>query len=138
MGFWQAGALALGMNKGTVLVADGNEARLESLVAALHDAGYHVLTATDGRRALAGIAAGRPDAVLLDLDLPVLDGREVCACVERMGLTVPMVLMADGDLDQDTPGHCHATTVAASPSDSARLVRTIDRLTGRAEPAVCG
>lgn len=137
MGVWQAGARALGTSKVTVLVADGNEARLEALVAALHDAGYHVLTATDGRRALAGIAAGRPDAILLDLDLPILDGREVCACVERMGLAVPMVLLTDGDIDGDASRPCRAASMLMNPFDGGRLIRTIDQLTGRAEPAVC-
>jgi DNA-binding response OmpR family regulator len=137
MSLWQAEAMALGTSKGTVLVADGHEARLAALVSALHNAGYQVLTATDGRRALAGIAAGRPDAVLLDLDLPILDGREVCACVERMGLTVPMLLMADEELDRDASLPCRAAMVAATPSDCARLVRAIDRLTDRATPAIC-
>src|SRR3954469_7941137 len=46
----------------------------DPLAASLRLAGYQTVCATDGKEALARVAAGRPDLVLLDLAMPVLDG----------------------------------------------------------------
>lgn len=60
-----------------VLVVDDNPDAAESLALVLEIEGFRALTAHDGRSALDRIAQERPDAVLLDLGLPDLDGVEV-------------------------------------------------------------
>ncbi|MFA5884972.1 MAG: response regulator [Acidimicrobiia bacterium] len=59
----------------TVLIVDDAPDILEIATIALRDVGGHeVRTATNGEEALASVRAARPDAVLLDVSMPVLDG----------------------------------------------------------------
>lgn len=61
----------------TVLVVDDEFGVADVLEAILTDEGFRVVTAANGRQALACIAARRPDLVLLDYMMPVLDGAGV-------------------------------------------------------------
>ncbi|MEY4248296.1 MAG: hypothetical protein RIS69_1843 [Actinomycetota bacterium] len=61
-----------------VLVADDDRSIRESLVRALSLEGYTVTSASDGAKALEMIQAERPDVVVLDLMMPVIDGITVC------------------------------------------------------------
>ena len=66
-----------------VLVVDDNRDAAEALAMLLSRSGHAVETAHDGPAALAAAAAFRPDAVLLDIGLPGLDGYEVCRRLRR-------------------------------------------------------
>lgn len=61
---------------GTVLVVEDNVDVREMMQILLEDAGYDVRAAANGREALASMRACRPSLVLLDLDMPVMDGWE--------------------------------------------------------------
>jgi putative two-component system response regulator len=61
-----------------VLVVDDVAANRELLEGHLYDLGYDVRQARDGVEALEAIAAEEPDLVLLDIDMPRLDGISVC------------------------------------------------------------
>jgi len=58
----------------TILVVDDSETYRRSLAEALEDAGYHVLTAENGRTGLSALADDRPDAVIVDGVMPDMDG----------------------------------------------------------------
>jgi two-component system, OmpR family, response regulator VicR len=58
----------------TVLVVDDEFGTVEVLVAALEDAGYRVLTAANGRRALERLEENKPDLVVSDFMMPLMDG----------------------------------------------------------------
>lgn len=66
----------------TVLVADDSRHVVEALSAAFEGAGWRVLTATDGEEVLRLLAAGEPDALLVDLYMPRLNGADVCRLVK--------------------------------------------------------
>ncbi len=61
-----------------ILVVDDEPALVELVRSYLEREQYEVLTAADGRTALDLVRSTRPDLVVLDLMLPVLDGIEVC------------------------------------------------------------
>ena len=63
----------------TALIVDDNVDAAEALGLLLESAGIRVVTAHDGAAALARVAEARPDFVLMDLGLPVLDGYEVAS-----------------------------------------------------------
>jgi len=65
-------------DKGSILVVDDTHDSLKMLADLLTTAGYQVRPADSGELALASIAAKPPDLILLDIDMPVLDGLEVC------------------------------------------------------------
>ncbi len=80
----------------TILVVDDEFGVAEVLEATLADEGYRVLTATDGRGALAILAQSRPDAVLLDYMMPVMDGVAMLRTIQADPALrhVPVVMMS--------------------------------------------
>jgi|SRR4051812_25532746 CheY-like chemotaxis protein len=65
------------LNENVIVVADDDEEMCESLAALFEAKGYVVHSCGDGRRALELCRLMRPAVVLLDLDMPELDGFEV-------------------------------------------------------------
>ena len=65
----------------TVLVVDDEFGTVEVLVAALEDAGYRTLTAANGRRALERLEENKPDLVLSDFMMPLMDGAALVAAM---------------------------------------------------------
>lgn len=60
-----------------VLVADDEKDIVEIACELLEDAGYRTLSAYDGQEALQAIQRDRPDAIVLDIKMPVMDGFQV-------------------------------------------------------------
>ena len=58
----------------TILVIDDDEGVRAVMATALEDDGWHVETAANGRLALNHLSHSRPDAIILDLRMPVMDG----------------------------------------------------------------
>jgi two-component system, cell cycle response regulator len=81
-----------GPPEGFVLLANGDLGMRELVALRLRDAGYEVATAANGEEALELYAQRRPDLLLLDVSMPVLDGLEVCRRVQHDGPTAPPVI----------------------------------------------
>ena len=85
------------MNDGElILVVDDEPAIVRAVSAALRARGHRVAVATTGREALAEVATGSPDVVILDLGLPDIDGIEVCKQLRQWTDTPIIVLTAEG------------------------------------------
>lgn len=67
----------------TVLVVDDEQGILEALADLLREEGYRVLTASHGREALERMSEVKPDLVLTDWMMPVLDGPALIARIEQ-------------------------------------------------------
>lgn len=67
---------------GRLLVVDDDAAVRTTIRGVLEKAGYEVLDASNGRQALTAARDGDPDAVLLDIEMPGIDGREVCRALK--------------------------------------------------------
>jgi len=86
-----------------VLIVDDDPDALDLAVAMIEGGGFEIDTAKSGREALDAIARNRPDAIILDLMLPEMDGFEV---VHRMSLnadwrTIPVILLTARDLSHE-------------------------------------
>jgi two-component system alkaline phosphatase synthesis response regulator PhoP len=79
----------------TILVVEDEAILRDTIVYNLRAEGYKVLTAGDGATALDTAQHSRPDLVLLDLMLPVMDGLEVCRQLRRRSETasVPILML---------------------------------------------
>jgi DNA-binding response OmpR family regulator len=87
-----------------VLVVEDEEAILDFVELGLRYEGFEVELAQDGPSALTAFAARRPDLVILDLNLPGLDGLEVCRRIRR-GSDVPIIMLtARGEVDERVEG----------------------------------
>jgi DNA-binding response OmpR family regulator len=86
---------------GKVLVVDDDPALLETMEYSLTDRGYQVCTAADGRAAVEMARQERPDALVLDVMLPGLDGFEVCRILRReMSAPILMLTARAGEMDK--------------------------------------
>ncbi|MGF2943784.1 response regulator transcription factor [Mycobacterium sp. Lab-001] len=80
-----------------ILVVDDDRAVRESLRRSLSFNGYSVELAHDGVEALEKIAAERPDALVLDVMMPRLDGLEVCRQLRSTGDDLPILVLTARD-----------------------------------------
>ncbi|MGD9734791.1 MAG: response regulator [Solirubrobacterales bacterium] len=83
-----------------VLVVDDEPLIRRALTASLDAAGYAVTTAPDGASALSAAALRQPDAVVLDLRLPDMDGVEVCRRL-RAWSDVPVIVLSALDAETE-------------------------------------
>ncbi|HEX6843633.1 MAG TPA: response regulator transcription factor, partial [Actinomycetota bacterium] len=83
-----------------ILVVDDEPQILRAVERALGARGYEVATATDGRRAVAIVADDEPDLVVLDLNLPHLDGLTACREIRRSS-AVPILVLSVRDAEED-------------------------------------
>jgi len=80
----------------TVLVVDDEFGTVEVLVAALEDAGYRVLTAANGRRALERLEENKPDLIVSDFMMPLMDGAALVRALHSnpQFRDIPVIMMS--------------------------------------------
>jgi CheY-like chemotaxis protein len=129
-----------------ILIAEDN-ADVRTLLHRVFDrAGFTVLTAVDGRDALHAVRRHRPDVVLTDLDMPHLDGLQLCRAIRQdptLGHT-PVTILSGGLHPGDPRTHgadvCH---VLLKPFNTEKLVAAMRQLVDdgghdhRAHPSPC-
>jgi len=76
-----------------VLVAEDDQGIREALERALRFEGYHVRAVRDGAEALAAVADQTPDAVVLDVMMPNVDGLTVCRQLRRVHRELPILML---------------------------------------------
>jgi two-component system response regulator MprA len=84
-----------------ILVVDDEPAVRSALDRALRLAGYEVDLAQDGRDALDQLAERSPDAIVLDILMPGVDGLEVCRRLRAAGDRVPILMLTARDAVRD-------------------------------------
>jgi two-component system response regulator MprA len=84
-----------------ILVVDDDRAVRESLRRSLQFNGYQVELAGDGQQALESVTAQRPDAMVLDVMMPRLDGLEVCRRLRGTGDDLPILVLTARDAVSD-------------------------------------
>jgi two-component system KDP operon response regulator KdpE len=83
-----------------ILVVDDEPQILRAVERALRARGYDVVTAGDGRAAVAEVAEGEPDLVVLDLNLPHMDGLTACREIRRDS-KVPILVLSVRESEED-------------------------------------
>jgi two-component system OmpR family response regulator len=83
-----------------ILIVDDDPHIREVLSFALAKAGMETSQAEDGEAALAAVAARRPDLVVLDINMPRLDGLEVCRRLRASG-DLPILFLSSRDDEVD-------------------------------------
>lgn len=80
----------------SILVVDDDQKVLDLLVEMLELEGYDVASAADGARAMDLVTAHRPDVVISDVVMPVVDGIELCRRLKRDPVTanIPVLLIS--------------------------------------------
>ncbi len=122
----------------TILLVDDEHAIVDALSGILEDEGFRVVTAGNGKEALARLEDGAPDVALVDVMMPVMDGRELLR--EMQGSErwrhIPVVLMSavpQSILERDAPLTCAA--FFQKPFDLWQLIARLRELAGREQGA---
>lgn len=101
----------------------------------LERAGFRVVEATDGREALEQVAAQRPDLVLLDMSLPLVDGWTVARTLRQSPEFENLLIVAltahamDGDRERVLEAGCDE--FLTKPIEVAKFIPTIRRILER-------
>jgi len=82
------------MGKGSIFIVDDEESIVRTLAGILHDEGFEVLCASDGKEALHLINSQPPDVILLDIWLPGMDGIETLQMLKKMNSNIEVIIMS--------------------------------------------
>ena len=85
----------------TVLIVDDEKNIVEILSYNLKKEGFNTITAYDGEEALKQYSSNRPDLILLDIMLPVLDGFEVCRRIREKDRLTPIIMLTAREEETD-------------------------------------
>jgi two-component system response regulator MprA len=80
-----------------ILVVEDDAAVRDSLARTLRFEGYQVEIAGDGRAALDAVRTADPDAVILDVNMPRMDGLEACRQLRADGVVLPVLMLTARD-----------------------------------------
>lgn len=95
-----------------ILIVDDNPTNLKLVAFVMNAQGYQVATAADAEAAIADVAAARPDLILMDLQLPGIDGLELTRRLKQDPTTRDIVIVAltayamKGDRDKALDAGC--------------------------------
>jgi two-component system, OmpR family, response regulator MprA len=119
-----------------ILAVDDDRAVREALRRTLTLGGYDVELAEDGEQALEQIVQALPDAVVLDVGLPGIDGLEVCSRLRRAGNRVPILMLTarDAVADRIDGLDAGADDYMVKPFDVGELKARLRALLRRAKP----
>jgi two-component system cell cycle response regulator DivK len=115
-----------------VLIVEDNPQNLKLARLVLSKAGFEVLEATDGEQGVRLAREQRPDLVLMDIQMPGLDGLSAIALLRRDPATAPLkivvlsALAMKGDRERILGAGCDA--YLAKPFDYKELVATVSGL----------
>jgi CheY-like chemotaxis protein len=115
-----------------ILVADDEAHILHVVSMKLTNAGHEVLTAMDGEEALELCASERPDLVILDYQMPIHNGTEVCARLREMEhmRNVPAIMLTARGFEIER-GEIEAAGISvelAKPFSPRELLETVNEL----------
>jgi len=109
-----------------VLVVEDDSVMLGVLTLALRNQGYQVVSAGTGRGALSEISLRTPDAMILDLGLPDIDGFEVASTVrDRHELPIIVLSARDAEEDQIRALDCGANDYVTKPFREGELMARV-------------
>ncbi len=112
-----------------LLLVEDNEMNREMLTRRLNRAGFDVLPAGDGQTALEKMRAELPDLVLMDMNLPVLDGWSACreARADEKISHIPIIALTAHAMEADRQNALEAgcDDYATKPIDFPALVEKI-------------
>lgn len=115
--------------KRTLLVAEDNESNY-FLISSLLEDDYNLLHAWNGREAVDMYAEHRPDLILMDINMPLMDGYESTRNIRQLSETVPVIAVTAYAFASDRTRIMESgfNSYVSKPINSDRLISEIERL----------
>jgi DNA-binding response OmpR family regulator len=120
--------------KKRILIAEDDDSLRLLYEEELEAEGYEVLTARNGREAIQQLEETRPDLILLDIVMPVMDGMEALGRILRKDRRIPIILNTSYSAYRDDFMSWAADAYVTKSSDLTELKSKIRALLEKAEP----
>ena len=113
------------MPKPLLLVADDEPTILLLLDEAFSDEGYEVMTASNGIDALALIARNKPQAMILNINMPLMSGIEVVRSIRELSYVIPCIIITAALNGMRQAQEIGADSCVEKPFDIQYLITTV-------------
>jgi chemotaxis family two-component system response regulator PixG len=122
-------------NRGTILCIDDSSQVRRLMETLLANAGYRVVTVGEAIKALPTLLECNPDAIFLDLMMPIANGYEICTQIRRIDRfkNTPIVILTgnDGLVDRMRAKMVGATDFLAKPIKRDRILAAVGKYVGK-------
>lgn len=118
-----------------ILVVDDESSIREALSKVLLAEDYEVVSAENGQEAIEKFKSEKIDLLLLDLGLPVKDGRDTMIWLAQVNPLLPIIIITGRSKQRELAEKMGADALMEKPLDVPRLLQTIRELTN--EPMEC-
>jgi len=110
-----------------ILIVDDDVSILDAERQLLIERGYRVVVAHDGAEAMRAIGADPPAVIVLDIQMPGVDGPAFARELRQALRHVPLVVLTGAPDAKHEADRCNAEAYLTKPFDADRLVETIER-----------
>ena len=119
------------MQMRTIMVVEDEVSIAEMVIDILSDAGHRVVTAVNGLQALMHLKDVRPDLIISNVTMPVMDGKELCKKLQSDPelKSIPVVFLSATQSDLDLE-ECKYAALLEKPFDVEELLGTVSRTLG--------
>ncbi len=111
-----------------ILIVEDDSAILTMLAHILQDEGYRVVTATNGLEGMRVCEAAPPSLILLDMWMPIMDGRHFVEGLRARGPKIPFLIMSAGRNVRHWAHDLGAAGYLEKPFDIANAIAAVERL----------
>jgi DNA-binding response OmpR family regulator len=122
---------------GNILVVDDEPNIVLSLEFLMKQSGYSVRTAANGEEALAAVEESTPDLILLDINMPKLNGFQVCEALraqpEFKAIRILMLTAKGRDIEREKGLAMGADDYVTKPFSTQEVVNKVREMLGEAE-----
>ena len=119
------------MNQKTILLVEDDLNQRNLYEEELIEEGYRVITASDGRTALKTIREESPDLVIMDINMPVMDGLDALSQMMEHDSHIPVIINSAYASYKDSFSSWSADAYIVKSSDLTELKQTVQKLLSR-------
>jgi DNA-binding NtrC family response regulator len=122
------------MSQHTILLVEDDQNQRALYEEELLDEGYHVVTAGDGRAALVAVKEHSPDLVVMDINMPLMDGLDALSQMMEHDSHIPVIINSAYASYKESFSSWSADAYIVKSSDLSELKQTVRRLLEERRP----
>lgn len=122
------------MSQHTILLVEDDQNQRALYEEELLDEGYNVVTAADGRAALMAVKEHSPDLVVMDINMPLMDGLDALSQMMEHDSHIPVIINSAYASYKESFSSWSADAYIVKSSDLSELKQTVKRLLEERRP----